>query len=446
MLTTLFAALAIAAPPGDTIPLRWEFRDAATFNGRPLLTYCPVELADRSPRPLHADDDPGRGARFGFLPVGNHLDGHRLLIWRPEARDGAEVWIDGNGDGRFGPGERHRLDAQPAEIPITISVKTGSFARFVARTILLRAAADGGVRYAVRGYAAGPLLLGGRTLGALVTDGNGDGCFDSPTGDRVWIDFDGDGRFDARGEQFTLGSPLLINRRPYLVRPAADGSSVIVRERPADEGAVQLTVTGQHGERPSGFSAQLVSDAGEVIALSATGRARLPVGRYAIESLSFRLQDGDGRTWDYRFVGERRFDVVVQRDREVTVRPLENLAFHASIKTPPSVINPGQELPVTPSLKTPTGLELVGCQLVGRDQPRDSDCEAEIRLEAPDGSAAERARSRFVCGRLAGHTMHVPADASGLYRLVVSFASGPLAGEVASVRDVRVLKPLPIGR
>src|SRR5262245_52364306 len=276
MLTTLFAALALAAPP-DTIPQRWEFRDAATFNGRPLLKYVPVELADRSPRPLGAGDDPGPGARFGFLPVGNHLDGHRLLIWRPDGPDGPEVWIDGNGDGRFDPGERHRIDAQPAEIPITISVKTGGFARFLSRTILLRTAADGGVRYAVRGYAAGPLLIGGRTYGALVTDGNGDGCFDSSIGDYVWIDSNGDGRFDARGEQFPLGSPVVFRDRPYLLRPAADGSSLIVRERPVDQGAIHLLVTGRNGERPTALSAQLSSDGGEVITLSTTGRARLPV-------------------------------------------------------------------------------------------------------------------------------------------------------------------------
>jgi hypothetical protein len=445
MLTTLFAALSLAAPP-DTIPQRWEFRDAATFNGRPLLTYVPVELADRSPRPLRAEDDPGRGARYGLLPVGNHLDGHRLLIWRPDAADGPEVWIDGNGDGRFDPSEHHRIDAQPAEVPITISIKTGGFARFLSRTVLLRAAADGGLRYAVRGYAAGPLLLGSRTYGALVTDGNGDGCFDSPRGDSVWIDFDGDGRFEARGEQFPLGSPVLFNRRPYLVRPAADGSSVIVRERPTEQGAMHLMVTGQNGERPGSLSAQLVSDGGEVVALSATSRARLPVGRYAIEIMSFRLPDADGRTWEYRFVGERRFDIVVQPVRESTVRPLDNLTFNVAVKLPMSVIGPGQELPVTPSLRTPAGLELVDCRLVGRDKPRDGECEAEIRLEAPDGSAVERGRCGFVCGQFSGHVVRMPANASGVYRLVVSFPSGPLAGEVATVRELRVFKPLSIGR
>ena len=124
MLTTLFAALALAAPP-DTIPSRWEFRDSATFNGRPLLTYCPVELSDKPPRPVHPDDDPGRGARYGLLPVGNHLDGHRFLIWRPDVAGGPELWIDGNGDGRFTPDERHRI-RQERSRPVMCGFTSGS--------------------------------------------------------------------------------------------------------------------------------------------------------------------------------------------------------------------------------------------------------------------------------------------------------------------------------
>ena len=34
----------------------------------------------------------------------------------------------------------------------------------------------------------------------------------------------------------------------------------------------------------------------------------------------------------------------------------------------------------------------------------------------------------------------------GNYRVVVSFQSRPLIGEVGAVRDVRVIPPLPIGR
>jgi hypothetical protein len=395
MLTTLFAALALAAPP-DTIPQRWEFHDAATFNGRPLLTYCPVELSAKPPRPVHPDDDPGPNVRYGLLPVGNHLDGYRFLIWLPDAAGGPELWIDANGDGRFTADERHRIAAQPAEIPITISLKVGSFARYVSRTILVRATADGGLRYAVRGYAAGPLLLAGWTYGAIVSDGNGDGCFDSPAADRVWIDLDGDGRFDALTEQFPLGSPVKIGGRLYLIKPAADGTSVFARERPNDQGAIRLVVAGQNGQRPQALSAQLVSDWGELVTLSAASRTRLPVGRYTIETLAFRLEDDDGRTWSYRFAGDRRFDVVVESGKEALVRPLDKLTFSAAVKLPQTGVTVGTDLPVTPALRTPVGLELINCDVTGRDQRRAAESEAEIRLEAPDGKAADSKRSGFV--------------------------------------------------
>src|SRR5262245_54743630 len=95
MTPTLLAALALAAPT-DTIADRWEFRDAPAFNGRPLLTYRPIELSPRPLLPLHREDDPGPGARYGLLPVGNHPDFHRLLVWRPDAAGGPELWFDRN--------------------------------------------------------------------------------------------------------------------------------------------------------------------------------------------------------------------------------------------------------------------------------------------------------------------------------------------------------------
>ena len=46
----------------------------------------------------------------------------------------------------------------------------------------------------------------GRGLAAVLTDGDADGCFDGAGADRVWIDLDGDGKFDPLTEQFPLGT------------------------------------------------------------------------------------------------------------------------------------------------------------------------------------------------------------------------------------------------
>src|SRR5262245_41972134 len=121
MNTALLTALALAAGP-DTIPTRWEVRDTTAFAGRPLITYSPVELSARPPRPVRREDDPGLDAKYGLLPVGNHPDAHRLVVYRPNAADGGEFWLDRNGDGKFDADERHLLKNLPAEVPVTIGL------------------------------------------------------------------------------------------------------------------------------------------------------------------------------------------------------------------------------------------------------------------------------------------------------------------------------------
>jgi hypothetical protein len=390
-------ALTLAAPPGETIPRTWEFRDAVSFDGRSLLAYRPIELGTKPPRPLHPADDPGPGAKFGLLPVGNQPESFRLLVWRPKAVGGPDLWIDGDGDGRFGPGERHRLTAQSTEIPITIAVKTGDRVQTLRRTLLIRPTADGGLQYAVRGFVAGRLAIAGREYAALLTDGNGDGCFDSPNGDRIWINLDGDGQFDGLTEQFALGTPVTINRRAYLIRPAADGMSVAVRERAAALGSVRLIVAGSDGRRPLGFSAQLLSDWGELVTVAAADTPTpLPVGRYAIESMEFRLQDDRGRKWNFKFAGARRLDIVVEKGQEASVRPLDKLAFSAATTIPRAGVTRGDDLSVTPSLRTPAGIELIQCTVAGRPDIQPTESEADIRLDAADGTVLDRAQSGFL--------------------------------------------------
>src|SRR5262249_39369670 len=154
------------------------------------------------------------------------------------------------------------------------------------------------------------------------------------------------------------------------------------RERPYDQGEIKLILAGQNGQRPQALAAQLVSDWGELVTLSAVSRARVPIGRYSIETLTFRLDDEDGRTWSYKFAGEHRFDIVVESGKETVVRPLDKLAFTATVKLPQTGVTAGKELPVTPALRTPAGLELIDCQMIGRDNRHTAELEAEIRLEA----------------------------------------------------------------
>jgi hypothetical protein len=188
-----------------------------------LLTFRAVDLGDTPVQPLAEGDKPTGKAQYGLLPIGTESADYPALVWLPEA---GQLWLDGDCDGRFAAAERHALGAAPLEIPVLISIRNpGEEPRRLKRTILLRRTADGGLRYAVRGYVAGTIRFADQDYAALLTDGNADGCFDSAAHDRIWIDFDRDGRFDGLTEQFPLGKPLTVGTKTYLIKPRPDGSA-----------------------------------------------------------------------------------------------------------------------------------------------------------------------------------------------------------------------------
>jgi hypothetical protein len=392
----LLTAFALAAPPNSS-PGRWEFRDESSLSGRSLLTFRPVELGDRPIVPLHADDRPGPDARYGLLPVGNVAAGYPLVVWWPGAPGGPQVWIDVDGDGRFAPGERHTLGPQPLAVPLTVSVRSGEDVRRLPRTVLVRRRGADGLSYAVRGYAAGRLRLGDRDYAALLTDGNGDGCFDAAGTDRVWIDLDGDGTFDGLTEQFLLGPPLALDGHKYLLRPDALGTAVEVRERPTEQGTVRLTLPARPGASVTRFSAHLVSDWGELVTMGTADRPlAVPVGRYGVEEVTLQLTDARGRVWSYRFVGARRFDLAVTAGQEAALGVLDGLTLSVKAALPGAGARPGQEFAVTPAVRTLAGLELIHCDTAERGTDDAKMAEADIRLTGPDGATADRTSSSFL--------------------------------------------------
>lgn len=282
------------------------------------------------------------------------------------------------------------------EVPLTVAVRSGEVVHRLKRTVFVRRSRDG-LSYAVRGYTAGRLGLGDRDYAALLTDGNGDGCFNSAGADRLWIDLDGDGRFDALTEQFLLGPPLSVGGRLYLVRPDALGTAVEVRERPAAQGTFRLTLPAGVAAGVDQFTAQLVSDWGELVKVSVADRpAALPVGRYHVEELRMTMPDGQGRSWTYRFAGSPRCAVTIAAGRESTLAILDGLALGISAAVPAAGVRPGDEIGVTPTVKTPAGLDLVDCRMADRFDADGTMAEADVRLMSGTSAVADRTSSTFL--------------------------------------------------
>ena len=385
LLLLLAATTLTADPPGD-----WKFVDAATRAGRPVVTYRSVELAGVPAHPLHAADKPPAGAAFGSVGLGPGGRRRLAVVWHAAT---STLWFDADGDGRFAPGERHALGTTPVEAEV--AVPSGDAER--PRTVLLRKRGDG-VAWAVRGYTEGAVTLAGKRVAALLTDGDADGCFDGAGVDRVWLDLDGDGAFDPLTEQFVLGHAITANGTAVLVKPRPDGLGAVVRERPTETGTVRVEVARLPGAEVVEFTANYVSEFGELVAVGDAGKAvALPAGKYRVDSAVLKLAAADGTVWHYWFSsGSRTLNVEILKGKPTTHALFDDVKVTVAFGTGfGAAAAPGAAVQVQPDV-TAGDLYLTKCETTDRFSDRGREVHAEVVLTEPGSVVLDRCESGFV--------------------------------------------------
>jgi hypothetical protein len=384
-LLLLTAALAAPADPrGD-----WKFVDESARDGRSVVTFRTVELADSPTRPLHTDDNPPAGSKFGSVGVGPG-GRHRLgIVWHAES---STLWFDADGDGRFSAAERHILADKPLEAKIAIPFGDGAEQE---RTVLIRKRGEG-VAWAVRGYTTGTVTINGKKVSAMLMDGDGDGCFDGAGTDRVWLDLDGDGKFDPLTEQFPLGTAIPAGGTALLVRPRPDGLGAEVRERPSETGTLRSDIPRLPKSDVVELSANYVSEFGELVVVKAADKpVSLPAGKYRVESVQLKLSDADGKVWQYSFsTGDRSaYGVEVAKGKETSHRPLNGLKVTVSFDPGPGLL-PGGSVHVQPDVVA-GGLYLTRCEVGAKFAEYGREVPAEIKLTEPGSVILDRCESGF---------------------------------------------------
>lgn len=375
-------------------PAGLEFQDAAELDGRSVLPFRAIEFRTTPAKPLAGDTVPAEGAQHGLLPVGPHPDTALAIVWLPQAPGGPELWLDADGDARLTNAERHSWPGRELELPARITVQVEPAVVPVERTVIFRRASLGdGLRYAVRGFARGSIEFGGRPHATILIDGNANGCFNTVGQDRIWIDLNGDGRFDSLTEQFPLGKPLRHAGQTYVVRSDPLASAVVASPRSAAQGTLTLTLAGQ---RSAKLSAHLLSDLGELVAIDQLDcDVDVPTGEYRVSSLQLELPDAAGETWSYSFYEDKGPQHRVQAGQRTQIVLLPDLSMKVTLDRQGVQIRPGDNVTITPRLSASDGLVLSSCK-VGKGQDfRQAEAAAEIRLMSLDGRVISRGVSGF---------------------------------------------------
>jgi hypothetical protein len=373
------------SPPGQ--PPDWKFVDESTRAGRSVLTFRTVDLADNPTRPLHAADKPPGGSKFGSVGLGPGGRKRLAVMWHTTT---GALWFDADGDGRFAPTERYILADKPVEAKVSVP-----FDEKVSheRTVLLRKRADG-MAWAVRGYTSGSIVIGGKSVAAVLTDGDADGCFDGAGADRVWLDTDGDGAFDPLSEQFPLGNAITVGGGAVLVNPRPDGLAVAARERPSEAGKLQVEVARLPGAEVVEFSASYVSEFGELIVVKDVNKAvSLPAGKYRVDSVRLKLAAADGKVWHYSFAsGDRKPALEVVKGKETVHDPLGGLKVTVGFDA--RGVTPGTAVQVLPDVVAGS-LYLTRCEVGEKFADYGREVAAEIKLTEPGSVVLDRCESGF---------------------------------------------------
>jgi hypothetical protein len=380
-LLLLLTAALVAAPPGD-----WKFVDELVRDGRSVMTYRTVELAEVPSHPLHADDRAPAGSRFGSIALGPGGKRRLGIVWHAGT---GTLWFDADGENRYSARERYTVGVKPLEVAVAVPFGSGSKQ---ARTVILRKRANG-LAWGVRGYTLGTVVLHDKRVAAMLTDGDADGCFDGVGADRVWLDLDGDGKFDPLTEQFPLGTTIPVGGTVFVLLPQSDGLGVQVRERPHDSGT--LIVRAGPMAKVTELAAQYVSEFGELVVARQAGRpVAVPAGKYRIQSLRLRLASAEGPVWLYNFAaGGTDYDVVVGPGREAVHEPLAGLTLSLTHDAEAGAA-PGESVLAQPDV-TAGGLYLTKCERGSRFAASGGEVAATIELTGPGGLVRDRAYSGF---------------------------------------------------
>ena len=337
----------------------------------------------------------GKQQRYGQLVYGGPGSARVTVVLDEVAPGEADLYLDANRRRAIGPKDRVAGASGAWRVPLDAVVVEGGQTRRAGRTVFFRLGkATRTLSVATCGYVEGRVRLGEREVAARRADGDANGLLADPA-DRLWLDLDGDGRFDPLDEQFPSTPVLTFGPARFAVRSDSLGRALAF-EKMEGAGTVRVApASAALAARVEELEATLVGRDGSVFTLrGAGGAATLPAGDYRLNVVALTLKDAHGgQPWSFVFSdgGSDRPPRwhKVEHGGTLTLDPLGKLDFVVGLDGD-ATYRPGDDVSVQPRLFTEDGL-LINTAYRGARQlsPLGGSSQAELFLgrEGERGSA-----------------------------------------------------------
>jgi hypothetical protein len=394
----LLAALALLAAPavGRTAD-SWRYVVPPPGNAHEHPPPRAVILSPQKPAVLkEIVHYRGSTQRYGQVTYGGPASVPVAVVLDEIAADEADLYVDATRSRTIGPKDRVSRAKVAWRLKLTALV-AGDGAESAERTVVFRLARSGRtLSFATCGYLEGSVRLGDRAVAVRRQDGDGNGLFTDPQ-DRLWLDLDGDGRWDPLDEQFLYAPILTLAGARYAVHSDPFGRRLAL-EKVEGTGTIRLTIRPPAlAEKVEEVSATLMGRDGSVCTLRGrAAEAVLPVDDYRLSALSVTVADPHGGpSWSFTFAdgdGRRPYRWhTLGRDSRLALDPIGRLELVAVVDEEERRCRPGDRLAVRPRLYTGDGLLICSA---GRGAAGEGSG-AELVLAAADGRVLDVGGSGF---------------------------------------------------
>ena len=406
---TWFALPLADAPPGDSKPQPaggpWRFvlpPPGDPFEHPPFraLVLSREKPEDVSEKVVYR----GPSRRYGQIRFGSP-GSIRVTVVLDEVGPGdVDLFVDANRDRKIDDRDRVAGTNGSAgrelvwRVPLDVAMVEGEVTKTIPRALIFRLGATGRtLAYAAAGYIEGTVLIDGSPRTVRRMDGDGNGIM-TDAQDRIWIDLDRDGQWDAASEQFLYSSILNLNGGRYVLRSDLLGTRLAL-ERLVGTGTVQLAL--KKGTATD-LRATLVGRDGSAFGLSGNEPATVPVGEYRLSTVTATLDDPQGgESWSYIFSDNGGKPdpkwYAVAKNQQVPIDPIGSLEMGLNLAERGKPIKAGEDLSVRPALYTGDGLLINAAY---RGTPTSAAAQERLgaltTLATTDGQTLSTAHSGFV--------------------------------------------------
>ena len=310
-----------------------------------------------------------RGTRQRYAQIRYGSPGSvRITVVLDEASaTDVDLYVDADRNRRIEVKDRVIASGRTWRLPLAVAVVEGETTKLTPRAAIFRLGATGVTfSFAAAGFIEGTVNLAGQRHAARRTDGDGNGFF-TDAQDRLWIDLNDDGRWDAAAEQFLYSSILSVAGARFALRSdelgtrlaleTVEGTGVIKlkRNRPAgapEATSVEATLLGRDGS-----------------AVGATGDDQgvtVPAGEYRLGTLALSFADPHGGPkWSFIFSdnGGRPEHTwyKIEKGQTVEIDPVGKLVLETGVEEKDKSVAAGDDIPLQPRLFTGDGLLINTC-------------------------------------------------------------------------------------